>query len=284
MEFVPYFFDASFEAWTRSLLADSEAGQPLFTDTQVWAAEIDGRIVGFTQFGKPSFHYDSSGNRYRNPEIGVIRQLYFEPELPEVGEALLEPAEAYCSGFRETFAFYHAFGMGCQAYHGKLHEGMIHVARLLQEHGFAVRHENVYYTLDVSQWKSPSPEQLDIRLHHDELQGTEQVSLHVGDQLVGSATVRYLTDLTGGRTKHVAYLTWIGVGRAHRRRGLGRRLLDRIVARIKEQGCTSLHTDTALTNEVAQRFYTRLGFVDRGITRDYVRMAADCRPDDSLIR
>ena len=273
MEGVPYRFDTSLEAWTRCLFADSAAGESLFLDSQVWAAECEGEVAGFVQFGRPAFHYDGQGRRYRDPDIGVLRQLYFDRERPEAGAALMELAEAYLRRYPEAFAFYHAFGMGCQAYHGKLHERIRHVDGLLREHGFAVRHENVYYVVPVECWKVAPDRGMDVRVQRNDHEGTEEFSLYVDERAIGSASVRYLADLTGGRTRNIAYLTWIGIVGDARRRGFGRALISHIVERLGQLGCSELHTDTALTNVAAQAFYERLGFRNAGITRDYVRSA-----------
>lgn len=56
--------------------------------------------------------------RIQDPDIAVIRHLSFEENRPEIGEALLDQDESYYSRFEEVYAFYHAFGMSCNAYHG----------------------------------------------------------------------------------------------------------------------------------------------------------------------
>lgn len=150
---VPYFFRTSPDAWARCLFHDADGSNPLFARTHVHVALDDERVVGFIQYGKPTFHYNAQGERILNPDIAVIRHLYFEESRPEIGEALLDVAESYYSRFEEVFAFYHAFGMSCNAYHGKLHQGMGHVASLLERRGFRVRHENVYYVLPLDQWQ-----------------------------------------------------------------------------------------------------------------------------------
>lgn len=273
MEGVPYCFDTSLPAWTRCLLEDTNAGEAVFLESQVWVAECDGKIAGFVQFGRPAFHYDPQGRCYPDPDIGVIRQLYFDRERPEVGEALLDQVEAYVRRFPEAFAFYHALGMGCQAYHGKLHERIPHVDALLRQYGFSVQHENVYYSLAISDWDGEPHRVVDVRVQANERQGTEEFSLYLDDRLIGSAALRYLAELTGGTTADVAYLVWIGVARDVRGQGFGRALMARIIERARERGCTELHADTALDNQVAQAFYDSLGFRNEGITRDYVRKA-----------
>ena len=81
----------------------------------------------------------------------VIRNFYFPDEQKEVGIMLLsETVNALLDNSDRVYAFFHYFGMFCYARHGKLFEGFGMIHDLLMQNGFAIEHENVYYssTLD----------------------------------------------------------------------------------------------------------------------------------------
>lgn len=56
-----------------------------------------------------------------------------------------------------------------------------------------------------------------------------------------------------------AYIENFGVAEAHRREGIGRRLIAACVERAKEQGATSLELDCWEANREAIAFYTSIG-------------------------
>ncbi len=113
------------------------------------AEHLSRRLLGFVQFGQPSFDWNERGERFSDPAIGVIRHLYFEREFLQAGRALLAQAERFLEKFSRNHAFYHILGMSCNAHHGKLHESLTHVETLLLGNGFQIEHENVYFVLDL---------------------------------------------------------------------------------------------------------------------------------------
>lgn len=54
------------------------------------------------------------------------------------------------------------------------------------------------------------------------------------------------------------------------REGLGTEFLNHIIHYCLTKGYRYLHTDTAINNKIAQNFYIRNGFIDKGITRSYI--------------
>ena len=75
---------------------------------------------------------------------------------------------------------------------------------------------------------------------------------------------------------HLLNLT---VAPAHQGQGHARTLLDRLEARAREGGLASLWLEVRLSNERAQRLYTRRGFVQQGLRRGYYPAAASRRED-----
>ena len=69
-------------------------------------------------------------------------------------------------------------------------------------------------------------------------------------------------------TQGVGRITWMGVARAHHRRGIGRRLVDRLVSHLRGSGVPELHVDTlgpSVDDEPYARtraFYAAMGFTE----------------------
>jgi ribosomal protein S18 acetylase RimI-like enzyme len=56
-----------------------------------------------------------------------------------------------------------------------------------------------------------------------------------------------------------------------RQRGIGTELMLTLVEFLLNQGYCFLHTDTANGNIRAKRFYEKLGFIEAGHTRSFIR-------------
>lgn len=237
----------------------------------MYCAAEDDEMLGFVQFGQPSFAWNANGLRPRNPQFGVIRQPYFEEDRPEAGQALLAKADAYLKRFNQIYAFYHALGMSCNAHHGKLHSSLAYVEDLLRAYGFGVEHENIYYSLDIQRGEPSDGNGLRLAstgAHCGDEKGFE-ARLH--GETTGTAQIRLLERLTGGLTRDTAYLTWIGMHKHYRGMGLGTRSTQLLVEHPHREGYQHIHADTASDNAIAQRFYEKLGFQNRGFTRSYHR-------------
>jgi ribosomal protein S18 acetylase RimI-like enzyme len=264
---IPYFFPVSAPQWQACLLEDRLDGERIFSSLETYVATEEDKILGFAQSGHPNFAWDEGGQKYRNPHVGVVRHLYFDKERQDAGEALLAAASEHLAAFGQVHAFYHILGMSCNAHHGKLHDSQSHVEQLLEAHGFRLEHENVYYVLDVECTTPAEEPQLHLRCVPGS--GEQSFEIRRNAAVVGTARVRYLHALTGGCTRDVAYLTWIGVVEGQRNQGLGAEFLRHLVQFLSGRQVRYLHTDTASDNLRAQRFYEKLGFRNEGHTRSY---------------
>ncbi len=63
----------------------------------------------------------------------------------------------------------------------------------------------------------------------------------------------------------------IAVGARHRRRGVGRLLLERVLRRCRQRGVELLWLRVRASNRSARRFYNAMGFDRRGTFADYYR-------------
>lgn len=62
---VPYFFEATKEAFCESLFSDRFYGAPIFNEHHILAAVEEGRVKGLVQFGLPCFHF-TEGKRIQD--------------------------------------------------------------------------------------------------------------------------------------------------------------------------------------------------------------------------
>ena len=268
-EDIPYFYPVSAEKWQACLLRDELDGDRIFGDLETYFVAGSDGVLGFVQFGQPSFAWDEAGRKYSDPNIGVIRHLYFDRDRMDVGSALLAKAEDGLARFPQLHAFYHILGMSCNGHHGKLHDSQDHVEGLLCAHGFSIEHQNAFYELDMKR----APLACGHCLHVDgnPSASEEDLSLQEAGQAIATARVRYLDAMTDGYTRDVVYLSWIGVREQDRGKGVGTRLVRLLTGHLVGNGYRYLQTDTAGDNVGARRFYERLGFQSRGYTRSYIR-------------
>lgn len=266
---VPYFFPVSAQRWHECLLDDTLGRERLFLSQQIFIAREKDRIVGFSQCGQPAFAWDENGQTYPNPQIGVLRHFYFDEGQMEAAELLFAQSEGCLKRFPDQHAFYHIFGMSCNARHGKLYQGLAHVEQFLCQKGYWIDQENVYYSLELNGVEAPDQRELELIAQPILKAGAQNYAICLQGQPIGTIQIGSLRELTGSCTRDVVYLTWIGINREFRRQGWGTRALQLLAAELRGKQYRQLHLDTASTNEGAQRFYELFGFQNRGRTRSY---------------
>ena len=81
-----------------------------------------------------------------------------------------------------------------------------------------------------------------------------------------------IVGLAQGRTNRGGYswLGFMGVSPDHRRRGVGRGLLDVFIRRSRESGCTKVSLNTAPSLKPAIKLYTETGFIPEGYMRNHM--------------
>jgi ribosomal protein S18 acetylase RimI-like enzyme len=80
-----------------------------------------------------------------------------------------------------------------------------------------------------------------------------------GDQLIGSIMVGY--------EGHRGWVNYLAVRPDHRRRGLGRRLMDEAERRLRDLGCAKVNLQVRSSNETAREFYRQIGYtVDEAVS------------------
>ena len=66
-----------------------------------------------------------------------------------------------------------------------------------------------------------------------------------------------------------AHVTNVAVSARHRRQGIGRLLMCRLMALALENGMESMTLEVRVSNAAARNLYQQLGFVEAGIRRNY---------------
>lgn len=274
-EKVPYFFSVSPEKWRECLLDDKLGKEKMFRGQEIFIAIEKGQIVGFSQCIQPAFAWDQNGQKYSNPQIGILRHFYFDEGRLDAADRLYASSEIYLNQFPTQHTFYHIFGMSCNAHHGKLHQSLAHIDRFLCEKGFQIEHENVYYSLDLAQVEPIREQKLQLVPTVRPEPEAQEYEIVLSDHRIGTIQVRFLGRLTGGLTTDIAYLLWIEIRRDLQRQGWGAKSMQLLSSSLRSQNYRQLHLDTASTNQAAQRFYERFGFQNRGKTRSYVRTTSN---------
>lgn len=262
---VPYWFDADHETWRESFCEDTDYdGEEMFSELFTYAAKADGEIAGFIQFGISRYIYGTDGEKDHTVKGGIIRQLYFD-KGQDCGEGLISIAEKYFSenNIQRKFAFFHAFGMTCNAGHGKLFCGLPHIEKILLENNFVREHENVYYKRDLDGSIVQANDNITINYAAVNPKGLCEFSISSQGKYVGAGALVFLPQ--GG----ICYLKWIYIEDSEQRKGYASAALNRIFSDMYKNGIRRIDTDTADGNLIAQMLYLKTGFADMGRTRSY---------------
>lgn len=258
----PYFFSVDFDTWRKSFMEDIDGeGRTLFKTLTVRTAFVDGKIVGYIQYGHTAFGFDENGEISSDVSYRVIRNLYFDKEYEKAGQLLLQAALDGLGAEERIYAFFHYFGMSCYARHGKLFQSHTHIEKLLQGNDFQTEHENVYYS---SVLDGPRGASVELR-PCDRTKGDQQyIDFFLSGNHAGGCEVHFLNDKN-------AYLRWIYVNGDIVGQGIGTKCMAALKGWLWEQGIRQFDTDTVLQNLGAQHFYEKTGFAREGITRSFYR-------------
>lgn len=258
----PYFFPVDYGTWEESFLRDIDGeGSTLFKELCVKGAYDDGELIGFIQYGKTAFGFNDQGAISSDISHCIIRNLYFNKNRADVGQMLLEEALNAFVSSDTVYAFFHYFGMSCFARHGKLFEQHVHIEDLLKKNGFAIEHENVYYS---SVLNCDEKSEVELNLHTLTKGNQQNIDFMLSGSQVGGCELHFLDNKT-------AYLRWIYVNDALTGKGIGTQCMNALKRWLYQKGITRLDTDTAVSNVIAQHYYEKNRFTREGITRSYYR-------------
>lgn len=237
----PAMYPVDFDIWEKSFLHDIDGeGRTLFKELTVKGAYLENELVGFIQYGRATLGFDKDGKISESISYPVIRSLYFNQDLQEVGAVLLNEAlKGFGDDSKIIYAFYHYFGMSCYARHGKLFENYPHISDLLMQNGFQVEHENVFYS---SVLEDSHNEDVAIRWYGMSAGRQRYGEFLIDSKPIGECEIHYLEQPS------IAYLRWIYVEEGLQGKGIGTKCMCSLKKYLYDKGIRKLDTDTALTN------------------------------------
>jgi ribosomal protein S18 acetylase RimI-like enzyme len=123
--------------------------------------------------------------------------------------------------------------------------------------------------IDASTWStdvSPAPPPLNVTSFFDDRTAPGDVLVaEIDGGVVGYARLGQPIPLASH--EHVLELAGLAVDPAHRRLGIGRRLVDEAIDEARRRGAAKLSLRVLAPNVAARRLYERRGFVVEGILR-----------------
>lgn len=263
---VPYWFDASYEQWLESYQNDTDyESDVMFDELITYAAFYENDIVGFMQFGVSNYIYNGNGEKDYSEKCGVIRNFHFEKKH-NCGDELILLAEKYFfeKSISRKSAFYHAFGMTCNAGHGKLYCDLPYIEDALLKHGYTKEHENVYYKRLLTE-NDKAEQKVSVCYNEINPKGLQEFTINANNRAVGAGAVVYLPQ------GEICYLKWIYIYDTEQGKGYASAALQTIFCDLYNRGIRRFDTDTADSNTAAQRLYEKTGFTDMGRTRSYLK-------------
>lgn len=263
----PYYFPVDFIDWKQSMFDDIDGnGNKLFRSLDTYVSYCDGKITGFIQYGMSNIGFDESGEITDKISYPIIRNFFFLEDFESDGIKLLEKAMDFfkLKGEKIIYAFFHYFGMSCYGRHGKLFSDYSYIEKTLAEKSFKKEHENVYYSIDLTE-KNINKFDSKIALKFGEISiGKHQyIAFMYDSNEIGGCEVQYLPQ------GDIAYLRWIYIDNNMTHKGFGTLCMQKLFEELYYKGIRRFDTDTADSNFIAQNFYSKLGFRNEGITRSY---------------
>lgn len=274
---IPYYFDTSKELLKQYLLHDTLKDHQLMKTNIIYIAVERGECVGMIQFGIQAVDISEKGEFLIQPITGNIRHLFYENES-DVGIALVKKAMDYfeARNIDVVYAFNHVAGLSCYSKHGKLHESMNHIHELLITSQFNIRHENIYYILNIEDSKHLKEvtrnmeETFNLEIEHEnDCDVIKLIEGHNNNKVVGISRVTKLSLWSMDKKDKKLYMRYIHINKEARGKGYSKKFIAKISEHYKQNGIELIHADTSLYNEVAQKLYEKLEFKNCGITRDY---------------
>lgn len=150
------------------------------------------------------------------------------------------------------------------------------LARLLDRVGAGepiiepMRHRHVGQILTIERASYPKP--WSAQVFHDELEQARDGHRHYLVARQGRAVIGY-----GGLMFALdeAHVTNLAVHPAHRREGVGSRLLGALAREAIERGAEAWTLEVRASNDAAQRLYRRFGFAPAGVRAHYYEGTED---------
>lgn len=98
--------------------------------------------------------------------------------------------------------------------------------------------------------------------------------------LVGEIEGAVVATAMGGYDGHRGWVFYLAVDPSMRRRGLGRMIMERLEALLRERGCPKINLEVRRSNLDVVRFYERIGYRDNDVVGLGKRLVED-RPSEA---
>lgn len=109
-------------------------------------------------------------------------------------------------------------------------------------------------------FKDPYPLRLLRHIYDSDPEGF--LAAELGEKVVG-----YLIGLV--RWGNVGHILAIAVDETHRREGVGSSLIVNAIDRLQKNGANKIKLEVRVSNEIAQKFYNKIGFQPRKVVPAY---------------
>ena len=262
---IPFYFPVDYDLWYKCMFNDTtEDRLPLFDELETFLYYENGILEGFIQYGISSFVFTDNGKDFNN-HYAIIRNIHYSKNCKN-SEEMLELALKYFENrnIREINAFFHYFGMSCYARHGKLHYSAFFIEELLKKYSFNKEHENVYFSKNLDKEKYYyDPE---ILFEINENGNKSKIIFFNNNVRIGYCELAILQN-------NIGYLYYIKILKEYRHKGWGTKCMNIIFHVLKNKRIVKLDLDTIDSNIIAQKFYEKIGFKNKGITRSYYKGA-----------
>ena len=261
---IPFYFPIDFDFWHKSMFNEcdwTDEEIPLFDKLETYLYYENELLKGFIQFGLSGFVLNDNGKDF-NRFYAIIRNIHYSEDSKNP-EEMIEKALQFFNerNINEIEAFFHYFGMSCYARHGKLHESAFYIENLLNKYSFKKVHENIYFSKDLISEEYCCDPEISYKIQDIDRKMTKMV-FFVNNEQIGYCEFTILQNT-------ICYLYNIAISQKFRGQGWGIKCMEIIFTVLKKKRIKKIDLDTIDTNIVAQNFYTKLGFINKGITRSY---------------
>ena len=231
---------------------------------QLLVAIRGGKPVGYAHIGADS-EIKIDGE---DVECGLIRTMGFLPDCRAAGQALLDLAHAIfredALEFADAFPIYHGY-----AFHnfkvGILPDSLTHIVSLLLENGYAPHDAHITLERPLANEERPEDrDDLEVTVEQTDGEGVRphiRVWAFDDGKTVGNCRMMSGRRYAGLEELELcAYTRWLGVSESHRRRGIGRHLLQRALYEYSQAGYTTARLNCRENNSTAHSLYRSEGY------------------------
>lgn len=262
----PYAFPVGSEEFaSRILPVEDEECYATDRSQLLLVASSGGKPVGFAHIGAD----DKIKIDGEDVECGLIRTMAFMPDCRDAGQALVDRAHAIFLddglGHVDAFPIYHGY-----AFHnfkvGILSDSLTHIVSLLLQNGYSPHDPHITFDRPLANEERPTErDDIDVTIERTDGEGTRphiRVWAFAGGKTIGNCRMMSGRRYAGiEELEWCAYTRWLGVSESHRRKGIGRHLLQRALYEYSKEGYTTARLNCREKNLSGLSLYRSEGYV-----------------------